>query len=242
MKTAIFQVGIITAPHGVHGEVRVFPTTDDPLHYKKLKTVLMEPVKKRPAGRPGGTSGKKDISPVSGGASQERPAETAKITGKALREKSAGISRQAGAWTAPAGKPGEAAPKTVQVEGKEYLVYHIRQVKFSRNMAIIQFAEITSMDEAEGYRNRAVYILREQSVPCGENENFIADLIDMEVQDEEGRVLGTLTDVLETGANDVYVVTRADGREILIPAIRECILDVSVEENRMTVHLLPGLI
>ena len=83
MKTAIFQVGIITAPHGVHGEVRVFPTTDDPLHYKKLKTVLMEPVKKRPAG-----------------------------TNRNIRT-------------------GEPVPETVQVDGKDYLVYHIRQVKFS---------------------------------------------------------------------------------------------------------------
>lgn len=68
-------------------------------------------------------------------------------------------------------------------------------------------------------------------MPLGENENFIADLIDMEVVTDEGKALGTLIDVMETGANDVYVVETSDGEEILLPAIRDCILDVNVEEK-----------
>ena len=79
-------------------------------------------------------------------------------------------------------------------------------------------------------------------MPLGENENFIADLIDMEVVTDEGKALGTLIDVMETGANDVYVVETSDGEEILLPAIRDCILDVNVEEKRMTVHVLEGLL
>ena len=76
----------------------------------------------------------------------------------------------------------------------------------------------------------------------GENENFIADLIDMEVVTDEGKVLGTLTDVIETGANDVYAVKTPEGKEILLPAIRDCILDVNVDEKRMTVHVMEGLL
>jgi len=63
----------------------------------------------------------------------------------------------------------------------------------------------------------------------------------MEVYNEDGKLLGICKDVLQTGANDVYVVELADGKELLLPAIRECILDVSVDENRMTVHVLEGL-
>ena len=59
---------------------------------------------------------------------------------------------------------------------------------------------------------------------------------------DEGKVLGTLTDVIETGANDVYAVKTPEGKEILLPAIRDCILDVDVDEKRMTVHVMEGLL
>ena len=59
---------------------------------------------------------------------------------------------------------------------------------------------------------------------------------------DEGKVLGTLTDVIETGANDVYAVKTPEGKEILLPAIRDCILDVNVDEKRMTVHVMEGLL
>ena len=74
------------------------------------------------------------------------------------------------------------------------------------------------------------------------DEYFIADLIGMQVDNEDGQPLGTLRDVLETGANDVYEVALADGGQVLIPAIRECILEVDVEQGRMRVHLLDGLL
>ena len=83
---------------------------------------------------------------------------------------------------------------------------------------------------------------RDQAVPLEENENFITDLIHMEVYTDEGIRLGTLTDVLQTGANDVYVVETEEGKEVLLPAIPSCILKVSVEEARMTVHILEGLL
>lgn len=75
-----------------------------------------------------------------------------------------------------------------------------------------------------------------------ENEYFIADLLGLTVVTDEGKQLGTLKDVLQTGANDVYVVETPEGQEILIPAIRQCILSVDLEEQTMRVHLLKGLV
>ena len=75
-----------------------------------------------------------------------------------------------------------------------------------------------------------------------ENEFFVADLIGIEVISDDGVLKGNLKDVIETGANDVYVITLEDGRELLLPAIRECILKVSLEDNRMLIHVLEGLL
>ena len=83
---------------------------------------------------------------------------------------------------------------------------------------------------------------RENAVKLKKNEYFVADLIGMKVFLEDGSYLGTLDDVLQTGANDVYEVHMEDGREVLIPAIRQCILAVDIEEEKMTVHLLEGLL
>lgn len=83
---------------------------------------------------------------------------------------------------------------------------------------------------------------RENAVKLGRDEYFIADLIDLEVYDENGQYLGVLTNVIETGANDVYAVTLGDGREALFPAIKQCILDVDMESRKMKVHIMEGLL
>ena len=79
-------------------------------------------------------------------------------------------------------------------------------------------------------------------VLLGEDEYYIADLIGMEVYLEDGSHFGTLKDVMETGANDVYIIKTEEGKEVLIPAIYECILDVDVEAGKMEIHLLDGLV
>ena len=83
---------------------------------------------------------------------------------------------------------------------------------------------------------------RKNAVRLQRDEYFIADLIGLKVQDEDGKELGTVKDVIETGANDVYIVDRVDGEEVLLPAIHDCVLDVDVEKNTMTVHLMKGLV
>ena len=109
-------------------------------------------------------------------------------------------------------------------------------------MVILKFREFDSINEVEKYRGCELYVSREQAVPLEENEYYIADLLGMSVYTEAGELLGNLRDVIETGANDVYCVNTEKYGEVLIPAIRQCILQVDVEAGRMTVHLLPGLL
>ena len=102
--------------------------------------------------------------------------------------------------------------------------------------------DIDNINDIEMYKKRELWIPREEAQELEEDEYYIADLIGMDVVLEDGSKFGTLKDVMETGANDVYVVEDAKGEEILLPAIRECILDVDVEKNVMTIHLMKGLI
>ena len=163
------QVGIISSPHGVKGEVKVYPTTDDVNRFKKLKEVKAQ--KKR-----------------------------------------------------------------------ENQTLHIEQVKFFKNMVILKCKEICSMEEAETFRNAPLLIPRSKAVKLAPGEYFLCDLMGLEVSTEDGTYLGTLTEIIRTGANDVYVVKQKNEKEVLIPNIKECIIEVSLEKHTMTVHLLEGLL
>lgn len=164
----ILQVGAITSTHGISGEVKVFPTTDDPKRFKKLKSVLLD-------------------------------------TGRGMKELT------------------------------------ITQVKFFKNMVILKFKDHDKIEDVMGYKGKSLYVTRENAVKLKKNEYFIADLIGMQVYTEDDSLLGTLSDVLQTGANDVYEVDMTDGRKVLIPAIRQCILAVDIDQAVMKVHLLEGL-
>lgn len=164
----MLQVGAITSTHGLAGEVKVFPTTDDPRRYDHLKEVWLD-------------------------------------------------------------------------TGKEQLKLEIQRVKYFKQFVIVKFKGLDRIEEVERYVKKSLYVTRENAVELEEDEYFIADLIGLRVVEENGTELGTLSEVLSTGANDVYVVTEGD-REILIPAIGECILEVNLEEGFVKVHLLEGLV
>ena len=165
----MLRVGVISSTHGVRGEVKVFPTTDDPARFEELETVLLD-------------------------------------------------------------------------TGKEKLELEIAGVKFFKNMVILKFKGYDSINDVERYRGKDLWITREQAVPLGEDENFVADLIGLAVVTDGGETLGTMKDVMFTGANDVYVVERENGKELRRPAIKDCILDVDLENGVMTVHVLDGLL
>ena len=163
----MLRVGVITSTHGVRGDVKVFPTTDDAKRFKTLKRVILD--------------------------------------------------------------------------GREPLELSIEQVKFFKNMVILKFKGYDNINDVETWRQRDLLITRDQAVELKEDEYFITDLIGLTVVNEEEAVLGRVKDVLETGANDVYVVELTGGKELLLPAIKDCILNVDLEGGRMKVHVLDGL-
>ena len=163
------KVGVVTSVHGIKGEVKVFPTTDDSRRFKKLKQVYLD-------------------------------------------------------------------------TGKELLSLEIEGVKFFKQMVILKFKGYENPDDVMKFRQKELWIDRKDAVRLSKDEYFIAELIDMEVCDEEGKLIGTLKDVISTGANDVYAVETPEGKEVLFPAIKQCVLDVDTEARKMTVHVMEGLL
>lgn len=128
----LFQVGAITGTHGLRGELKVYPTTDEPARYETLKEVLLD-------------------------------------------------------------------------TGKEQLTLKIERVRFAKQMVIVKFAGMNDINEVEKYKGAKLYVTRENALELREDEYYFADLAGLTVQTEEGNVLGTVKDILQTGANDVYV-------------------------------------
>ena len=126
--------------------------------------------------------------------------------------------------------------------GREHRILAIQGVKYFKQFVILKFKGIDNINDIEKYKGKSLYVTRDQAVELGEDEYYLADLIGMEVYLEDGSRFGTLTEVMETGANDVYCVETQEHGEVLLPAIHQCILRVDVEKNRMTVHLMDGLI
>jgi 16S rRNA processing protein RimM len=103
------------------------------------------------------------------------------------------------------------------------------------------FENITTPEEAGRYRNQVLSILTSEAHALQEGEYYFHDLLGLRVINETGKSLGTLTEIMETGANDVYIVTDPAGTELLIPAIPDVVLDVDLNAKKMMVRLLPGL-
>ena len=126
--------------------------------------------------------------------------------------------------------------------GRERMLLHVVSCKFVKNQPVLKFREFKNINEIEPYIRCGLFVSRDQAVPLGKDEYYIADLIGLKVLREEGSYLGELVDVLQTGANDVYVVKMEDGREILLPVIRDCIKKVDLEQGEIVVHLMKGLL
>ena len=117
----------------------------------------------------------------------------------------------------------------------------LQQARVHKQMALLKLEGIDSLDQAVPCRGKILYVRRED-VPMEEGQCFVQDLIGLQVVDgDDGREYGVLTQVTETGANDVYHIRFADGKERLIPAIPQVVLDIDLEEERMTIRPLEGL-
>ena len=126
--------------------------------------------------------------------------------------------------------------------GREKRKLEIENVKYFKNLVILKFRGIDNINDIEMYKKRELWIPREEAQELEEDEYYIADLLGLHVILDDGTEFGTLKNVMETGANDVYIIdTNAHG-EVLVPAIRECIQDIDLEKNTMTIHLMKGLI
>lgn len=165
----LLQVGVITQTHGLKGEVKVFPTTDDVNRFKKLENVLLD-------------------------------------------------------------------------TGKENIELEIEGVKFFKQYVILKFKGINNINDIERYKGKSLLVTRENAVKLKKNEYFIVDMIGMKVITDEEKEFGILKEVMATGANDVYVVETREGKEVLLPAIKQCILDIDIENQIMKVHIMKGLL
>ncbi len=112
----------------------------------------------------------------------------------------------------------------------------LRSASVRGNVAILSIEGVDTREEAEALRGAVVAIPREEAAPLGEDEYYHFQLIGLQVFDEAGHRLGEVVDILETGANDVYVVRTDEGRELLLPAIKQVVLDIDLERGRMTVR------
>ncbi len=117
----------------------------------------------------------------------------------------------------------------------------IEYVKYFKGRPIVKFKGLDKIEDVQKLRGCPLVVRREDAIPLEEGEYFIGDLIGCTVYLEDDTILGELVDVLRTGANDVYIVRKSDGKEILIPVIPECVLEKNPENLRIVVHLLPEI-
>lgn len=120
--------------------------------------------------------------------------------------------------------------------------YYLEGVKYLKNLVVLKFKGVDDPEAAEALRGAFLLIDRKDAVKLPENSYFICDLIGLKVADENGKLLGELKDVLQTGSNDVYVIKCENGSEILLPALKSVVMDISIEEGRMSVIVPKGLL
>lgn len=124
----------------------------------------------------------------------------------------------------------------------ETVEMYIEEIKYQKNMVLVKFKGIERIEEAELLKNSIVLIDRENSIELEEGEYFIVDLIGLDVYTDESKLLGKLDDIYNTGSNDIYVVKDELGKQLLLPALKEVIKDIDLDNKKMTVHLIEGLI
>ena len=125
---------------------------------------------------------------------------------------------------------------------KDEKQYKVENTRYHKNMVLLKLEGIENPEQAEMLRNAFLEIDREDAIPLEEGTYFIADLIGLEVYTDEGKLLGKVEDIYNAGANDIYVVKDELGKQILLPGIDEVIKEVDLDNEKIIVHLIPGLI
>lgn len=126
--------------------------------------------------------------------------------------------------------------------GEKYQPFKLSSVRVHGNGLLVRLQDVNTPEDAGRYRNQWVYVKASEVPPLPEGQHYQYEMIDLDVIDDQGNLLGKLVEILETGANDVYVVRNDSGKEILLPAIPSVILNVDMNQRSMKVHLIDGLI
>ena len=125
---------------------------------------------------------------------------------------------------------------------KDSKLYKVESVRYHKNMVLLKLEGINNPEDAEMLKNSYLEIDRKDAIPLEEGTYFIADLIGLEVYSDEGNLLGKVEDIYNTGSNDIYIIKDELGKQILLPGIKDVIKDVQIENAKIIVHLIPGLI
>ena len=132
--------------------------------------------------------------------------------------------------------------ETIYIENKSgRKEYEVQEVKYHKNMVLMKLRDINTMEEAELLRQSYLLVDREKEEPLEEGVYYIVDLLGLEVFTDEGQLLGKVDDIFNTGSNDVYVVKDELGKQVLLPGIPEVLKEINLEEGKITVHLIAGL-
>lgn len=132
--------------------------------------------------------------------------------------------------------------KTIVDTGDGRAILECEGARFFKQFVILKFKDHDTVESIEKYCKKGIFVERPDAVETGPDEYFVADLIGIKVTDDTGNVTGTITYVISTGANDVYDISLCDGRRLLLPAIKQCVLKVDVDKGQMLIHVLDGLL
>jgi 16S rRNA processing protein RimM len=125
--------------------------------------------------------------------------------------------------------------------GEQHKPLRIASVRWHREALLIAFEGVNSREAAEELRSELVFVTTDDRPPLPEGEYYHHQLLGLQVKTVEGQLLGVLQEILETGANDVYVIDRPEGGELLLPAIESVVQEVDLDQRVMIVRLLEGL-
>ena len=123
----------------------------------------------------------------------------------------------------------------------EYERLDVKGIKYQKNNLIVRFSQITDINMAEKYKNQVIYAEREILGELPEGVYYIADLIGLDIVTEDGEKIGTVSDVFNTGSNDIYEVKREGKKNLLLPVIDDVVLNIDVDGGKITVRMMDGL-
>ncbi|MDI7276066.1 MAG: ribosome maturation factor RimM [Anaerolineae bacterium] len=125
--------------------------------------------------------------------------------------------------------------------GEERRVFRLQSARLHKGNVVLKLEGIDSPEQAAALRGELLYVPLSEAMPLGEHEYYHYQILGLDVYTVQGEHLGSVTDILETGSNDVYVV-QGRGREVLIPALADVVQEVDLEHRRLVVVLPPGLV